>query len=319
MSSLKNINFRPKLIPYLISGNSFSQKPLVVVDVGSRGGYERHWNLFYNQIKILGFDPDAKECQRLVRQLKNSNISYYPYALWQNIGYKNFYMMSNLPSSSFFKPNYKFWERFPDEVNLKIKKIVKVQTTTLDSFTKMSKIPYVDFMKLDIEGAELAALKGAKKLLQESIIGVTCEIAFDQLLENGPIFNEIDAYLKSFGFRLFDIGLLRKSLKTLSSNPSLTQSGQVIAGHALYFRDATAEMNSGEIKKWGEIKILKLASLFELFGLPDCSIELVETANEKNLFTNFESKSLIKLLIPNGKTRLIDILKSSILNKNFRR
>lgn len=297
MSSLTNINLRPKLIPYLISNNSFNQKPLIVVDVGSRGGYEPHWNLFGDQIRILGFDPDEKDCRRLNRQNKNSNVYYYPYALWETIGIRNFYLMSNPPSSSFFKPKQNFWERFPDEVNLKVKKVIRVKTVTLDSFAEENNLSYIDFIKLDIEGAELSALKGAQRLLKKSILGVTCEIVFDELCKNQPTFCDIDVFLKGFGFRLFDLGLFRKLRKTLSSTPELTPIGQVITGHALYFRDGTAEIISkSSAWRWGEIKVLKLASLMELFGLADCAIELIQVAKKNGLLKRYSREPLENLL-----------------------
>ena len=44
---------------------------------------------------------------------------------------------------------------------------VPVQTITLDRYLELRSIPRVDFVKLDVEGAELAVLKGADRLLQQ--------------------------------------------------------------------------------------------------------------------------------------------------------
>lgn len=310
MSSLANINLRPKLIPYLVQNNFFAQKPLVVVDVGSRGGYEAHWNLFRDQLKIFGFDPDEKECKRLSRLKKEVDVSYLPYALWETSGYRKFYVMSNSPSSSFFKPKLDFWKRFPDEINLKIRKKIKVKTITLDTFVNDNNLGYVDFIKLDIEGAELGALKGAKRLLNKTILGVTCEIVFEELLENAPAFCEIDSFLRRFGFKLFDLGLFRKLRKPMSKVPELTTIGQVISGHGLYFRDGVSEIRfkAKGTKYWEDIKVFKLAALMEIFGLADCAIELIETAKEYKLIDNFDFEKYKELLIRDERGFLNSII-----------
>lgn len=299
MSSLQNINLHPKLTSYLVSQKIFLEKPLIVVDVGARGGKESHWRVYEDQIKIIGFDPDKKECARLNKLSDEINVRYFPYALWETSGTRKFYMMRNLASSSFFKPKIEFWKRFPDEVNLTTRKIASVKTINLDSFTNEQGVDYVDFIKLDVEGAELAALKGATNLLKKSVLGVTCEIQFIQTLKHQPVFAEVDSFLRSFGFVLFDLGLIRLGRKALSTEPGSKDNGQVLAGHALYLRDGAGEiLNSGKLKGWWDkIKVLKLASIFELFGLNDCAIELIQMGSKVQFLNHLDNNYLARLLV----------------------
>lgn len=298
MSSLQNINFHPKLTRYLVQKAIFKQEPLIIVDVGARGGKESHWNLLGDQVKILGFDADEKECRRLNKLNQDSNARYFPYALSQKQGKRKFYIMENTASSSFFKPNKKFWQRFPDEKNLTVKKEIKVNTIDLNTFSKKENVNYIDFIKLDVEGAELEALKGAVGILKENVLGVALEISFQQTLIGQPVFSDIDEFLRSTGFKLFDLGQIRLARKTVSVKPGPSETGQIIAGHALYLRDGVEELIKST-NRWGLKKIMKLASIMEIYGLVDCAIELIISAKKRSILEEIESKHFIELLKAN--------------------
>ena len=58
-------------------------------------------------------------------------------------------------------------------------------------------------VKLDIEGAELDALKGFSSMY-ESIDLICCEVAIRKNFEGGPLASEVVCYLKEQGFEIFD-------------------------------------------------------------------------------------------------------------------
>lgn len=57
-----------------------------------------------------------------------------------------------------------------------------------------------DFLALDIQGAELMALRGCPDLLGR-VRAVNCELAFEELYEGCALAPAIDAHLAMFGFR----------------------------------------------------------------------------------------------------------------------
>ncbi len=53
----------------------------------------------------------------------------------------------------------------------------KITTTTLDNYFFKEKIPRIDFIKCDIEGAELLALRGARDVIMRYKPAVLCEVS----------------------------------------------------------------------------------------------------------------------------------------------
>ena len=94
------------------------------------------------------------------------------------------------------------------------------QTTTLKKLIeeKFIDVSYLNFWNLDIQGAELQALKGAAEYLNYVDI-LYCEVNIEHLYKDCALLPELDAFLESKGFE-------RKAIK-------LTDSGW---GDALYVR-----------------------------------------------------------------------------------
>lgn len=75
------------------------------------------------------------------------------------------------------------------------------QTITLNTLFDQHQISYdaYDFMNLDIQGAELKALKGATKILPH-INAVYTEVNEKELYEGAVLLPELDDFLQTFGF-----------------------------------------------------------------------------------------------------------------------
>lgn len=80
---------------------------------------------------------------------------------------------------------------------------VPVEVTTLDAFLESQGWPHVDFVKMDIEGAELAALTGMRTLLerQDPAPVLIVEFSPDALARSGVNPREFLATLSERGFR----------------------------------------------------------------------------------------------------------------------
>ena len=80
---------------------------------------------------------------------------------------------------------------------------LKTESVTIDSYMKNNKIENIDFIKIDVEGAEFFVFDGARKALKENkIICGQFEIGID---ESGYTFNDIKTLLNGYGYTVENI------------------------------------------------------------------------------------------------------------------
>ena len=91
-------------------------------------------------------------------------------------------------------------ELFPE------KNKIKRRTATLDDIVKMFNLPKPDMIKMDIQGAELKALKGATETL-ESVEHLILELQHKDYNFGAPKSDEVIEYLKEIGFELVGNGM----------------------------------------------------------------------------------------------------------------
>lgn len=291
---------------YLVETHAFKADKMVVVDVGARGGFSPAWDVLQDQVRLIGFEPDTEECDRLNADAAGTSKEYYPAALHRDKGRRTFYVTAFPSSSGFTKPDAGFYSRFPDERNMAVEETTELDTTSLDAFAEEHGIGSVDFLKIDVEGSDLDVLQGSAHLLDRSVLGVAVEVEWDRVRDGQAPFADVDSYLRSLGFTLFNLvpaRLARKVLspKMFSTRFGNTPSGQVVWGNALYLRDAVkdqAESPAEPSGRWSETRVLKLAALMEQFDLSDCAVELLLSTRTSHLVQRDDVDHLVDLLVP---------------------
>jgi len=303
--SLKHINERPRMTEHLVGRGVFRERRFAVVDVGARFGGADYWNVFGDQLDLIGFEPDEDECRRLNALPDNRTRRYFPFALHRDEGRRTFYVAHSVGSSGFYKRDMVFWSRLSCRRNVEVERTVLLDAIDFDQFASTNDLDHVDFMKIDVEGAELDVLKGGINFLRKgTVLGVAAEVTF---VDSGPelALPSIDSLLRGLGFRLFDLEVSRFTRTALASPEEYeyvgapSKRGQIIGADALYLRDAVPELGTvGGDSAWTDVSILKLACLFELFGLPDCAIELLREARSRQYLANENVDSLVDLATP---------------------
>ncbi|MFG0274083.1 MAG: FkbM family methyltransferase [Phycisphaerales bacterium] len=80
-----------------------------------------------------------------------------------------------------------------------------VPVVTLDDWSDEQGVDRIDFLKLDLQGFELEALKGADRLLRTSVRAVYSEAQLVELYEDAALFGDLDRFLRDRGFDLYRI------------------------------------------------------------------------------------------------------------------
>ncbi len=85
-------------------------------------------------------------------------------------------------------------------------RVINVETTTLDAFCAQHRLNRIQVLKMDIQGAELKALRGAAGLLEQQAIDlVYTEMNFGQLYEGQGTFHDVSRLLSIYGYSLYGL------------------------------------------------------------------------------------------------------------------
>lgn len=210
-------------------------RKVLLCDVGARWGIEEPWRSFSQYLQILSFEPD-QEAYEALAQSKRVGDLVYPYALFSKEGNFALHLTKSRGSSSFLKPDLAFLGQFADADRFTIEDNILVPTTTLDRLHGQGEIKDVDFIKLDVQGAELDVLRGGKDFLKSHVLGLQVEVEFHPMYENQPLFADVDQFIRSeLHLSLHD---LRKSYWKYPEGRGVGGTkGKLIFGDALYLRD----------------------------------------------------------------------------------
>jgi FkbM family methyltransferase len=271
-------------VPTLKEQGYLDQVHITICNVGSRkiSTADEYgagaWNVFAPNLTIYGFDADADACEAAEAELATRNINWtekhIPLALGKSIGEATLYVTKHPMCSSLYEPNEPFLARFtgmPEVSNIDF--TLGIEITTLDAFCQAEGIDSVDFLQVDVQGADLQVLEGASEMLNRGVLGVEIEVEFSPLYLHQPLFSDIDSHLRNIGFSMFDIMVARR-VRACSPIQSKSRPGQILWGNTFYLQDPLGNNINPIIK--APDKILKLACIADVLEFPDYTLELLE-------------------------------------------
>lgn len=136
----------------------------VVFDVGSHtGDWASHALRINPHISLHCFEPNRKAFKIFMNNVQGENVTVNCVGLGEKDGQQSFYVFDEIgEGSSLFRR--KGLENIVGPSSLR--KIEKVDIRTLDSYCTDKNIEEIDFMKIDVEGNELAVVKGGRNLFE---------------------------------------------------------------------------------------------------------------------------------------------------------
>ncbi|MDR2876114.1 MAG: FkbM family methyltransferase [Methylobacillus sp.] len=145
--------------------------------------------------RITGFEPQPEACAKL-QSKNNPHERYLPYAVGDG-GQHTLYLYRNTGLVSLFKLDPESLEVFQ---NIKAVSALNgeesIATRKLDD---IEEIEHLDFLKIDIQGGELAVFQNGKRALAQTAV-IQTEVTFVPLYKGQPPFGELDCELRAQGF-----------------------------------------------------------------------------------------------------------------------
>ena len=225
--------------------------------------------------EIIGFEIEKEVCDQMNSKAAKG-IRYFPFALGENNEKRKLYITEDPMCSSLYKPNENLANLYHELQYMNLKKETEIETITLDSFVNEHFIDAIDFIKIDVQGAELDILKGSKKLLN-NVLKIVCEVEFVPLYYNQPLFGDIAKFLSQYNF-MFNkfLGLSGRTLKPLIANKDKTIASQHMWTDAIFIQHINKIQNlKGE-------KLLKLSVLAAIYNSIDLSYFYLSLYDKKN-------------------------------------
>jgi 2-O-methyltransferase len=198
-----------------------NKQALCIMDVGSCTGEDaiRYSNLFPSAT-VIAFEPLANNIavmKKHFQQYGKENILIEKVALSDANGIAEFYISGGNPynikddedstsmapkewnkSSSLLPPTELVSHHLPW---LKFEKSEQVETITLETYMVEKNISQIDFMHIDVQGAELKVLNGMGKYIKE-LGAIWIEVENEELYQHQPLKSDIHSFFAKNGFQL---------------------------------------------------------------------------------------------------------------------
>jgi FkbM family methyltransferase len=214
--------------------------PIQVVDVGASalptsGTPPYEPLLTHGLAHLTAFEPNAEERAKLPQSPTRRVL---PHAIGDG-GPATLHLTSHAGFASTLEPDPALAAHIHSFAALmQVKARQPLQTTRLDD---LPDLPRIDWLKIDIQGGEVAAFRGGAAKLSRALC-VQTEVAFVPIYRNQPLWSDQDAALQALGLRFHGFASANRfpftsTPKDLYFVAKRQDIGQWIDADAVYLRD----------------------------------------------------------------------------------
>jgi FkbM family methyltransferase len=187
-------------------------------------------------LDVVGFDPMAARIAERLAQEGADGLTLLPYAIGD--GERHVLHINNDDSTTSLFP-LDLAHNAPLN-HLKTLRTVRTETLQTRRLDEVLPDGPVDFLKLDIQGGELMALRHAAGTLTRTAV-VHCEVEFSPIYAGQPLFAEVQTLLASQGFVLIDLVNPKRYHYPGQNGPDHQAPGErLVWADAVFFRTTGA-------------------------------------------------------------------------------
>lgn len=254
---------------------SASTRP-VCIDVGSAGGFSPRLAAIRSDVDIIGFDADQDECARL-----NAANGHSERHINAAIGRENEKVVLELhkkrKTSSCYRTDMDRVSYFHDSGRFTPDGEISFTTDSLDAVCNRENIPRVDYIKVDVEGHELAVLEG----LTKTFLLAEIEIYFHPFRKDACFFDQIMLHMREKGFILLDLRRTYWSPNRVSEIRNYGSKGFLMFGDALFVLDPFLETNYPILSTMDARA--RYLSLLSLYGYTAEALMVIDVLKDKKI------------------------------------
>ncbi len=224
--------------------------------------------------RIVAFEVDEDVCDDL-NAVAKPGLKFYPVALGRTEETRKFYKTMHPMCSSLYPPNEKLLQCYFNMEVAMLDEVTSIDTMSLDTFLQRHEIGHVDFIKIDIQGAELDVFMGGRKAL-EQVVMIVSEVEFIPHYIGQPLYGDVARYLAEQGFMLHKfLGIGGRALKPIVVGGDRNNASQHIWSDAIFVRDI------GCLFELPADRLLKLGVLSYIYHSPDLAFVCIDLAGQK--------------------------------------
>lgn len=177
------------------------EKNMVVFDIGANIGY---YTLLFSKLAgetgiVYAFEPIKKYYEHMLFHLKINKV--------QNVRPEKLILSSTEGKLTIFPGESSARIDLPQGDQSAWKKHLQetVETTTLDRYVQKNEIAKLNFIKIDVDGHEVAVLKGAEESIKKFYPVILLEFCEEHQQGAGKSGKELLDLIISFGYDLYDV------------------------------------------------------------------------------------------------------------------
>lgn len=225
--------------------------------------------------QIIAFEVDEAECKRLNDQAPQG-IRFFAQALGRTEEVRDFYVAAAPMCSSLYPPNQAFCDLFQNLGALvRTTRTISIETVSLDHFARQAGLDSIDFIKIDVQGAELEIFRGGESSLK-NVLAIVSEVEFQPIYTGQPLYEDVSAYLRTQGFAMHKfLGLAGRTCVPVVINNNINYALSHLWSDAVFIRDLL------QLDQQSDEALFKLALLMECYGSLDVAHLVLSRIDER--------------------------------------